>query len=64
MARLRADPPAYILVGHADRNGFEPQDSFTSMTRFPELNELVQRDYRWETEIGHLVLFHREPRSP
>jgi hypothetical protein len=64
MARLRADPPAYILVGHADRNGFEPQDSFTSMTRFPELNELVQRDYRWETEIGHLVLFHREPRGP
>jgi hypothetical protein len=61
MARLRADPPAYILVGHADRNGFEPQDSFTSMTRFRELHELIQREYHWETEIGHFVVFHHEP---
>jgi hypothetical protein len=61
MARLAADPPSYILVGHGDRNGFEPQDSFTSMTRFAELRELIARSYREETQIGHFVVFHRVP---
>jgi hypothetical protein len=60
LARLRADPPAYVLVGHADRNGFEPEDSFTSMTRFGELRAVIERDYQRETEVGHFVVFHRK----
>jgi hypothetical protein len=59
VSALDADPPRYILVGHRDRNGFEPEDSFRSMTRFPELRDRLQRDYARETEIGWFVLFRR-----
>jgi hypothetical protein len=31
------------------------------MTRFPELRQMIQDDYRRETEIGHFVVFHHEP---
>ncbi len=59
MARVRKDPPAYVLVGRNDRNGFEPQDSVTSLSRFRELRELLDRDYCPETEIGHFVVLRR-----
>ena len=42
MAGLRRDPPAYVLVGRGDANGFEPLDSFTSMMRFGELKLLLR----------------------
>jgi hypothetical protein len=48
-------------VGHRDANGFEPQDSFTSMTHFRELRALLEHEYRWDKEIGHFVIFHHEP---
>jgi hypothetical protein len=56
MARLRAQPPTYVLVGRRDENGFEPEDSFTSLAAFPELNELLHTQYHLETEIGRFVV--------
>jgi hypothetical protein len=57
--RMERDPPAFVLVGKGDRNGFEPETSFSSMMRFPELREKLEREYRPETEIGHFVVFRR-----
>jgi hypothetical protein len=59
LARLRADPPAYIVLGNHDTNPFEPQDSVTSLFAFRALNELVQRDYREEMRTGHFVVLGR-----
>jgi hypothetical protein len=61
MRRLRADPPAYILVGHADQNGFEPEDSATSLVRFEELRDFVAGGYRPERRIGRFALLRRAP---
>jgi hypothetical protein len=58
LARLRADPPAYIVLGTKDANPFEP-DSFTSLFGFRELHQLVQRDYHAEATIGRFVLLAR-----
>ena len=57
--RLAADPPAVVLVGHGDRNGFEPQDSFASMMQLAPLRELLQSDYAPAGEIGRFVIFRR-----
>ncbi|UCF66304.1 MAG: hypothetical protein JSV80_10945, partial [Acidobacteriota bacterium] len=57
--RLQRDPPAYILVGTNDRNGFEPEDSLTQMLRFPELRSIVQTHYKETTRIGRFVLYAR-----
>ena len=59
MAGLSADPPAYILVGRGDRNGFEPEDSLTSMMRFGPFQDLILREYAKETQIGHFLVFRR-----
>jgi len=58
LARMREDPPAYIVLGIKDANPFEP-DSFTSLLGFRELNEIVRRDYHDETKIGHFVVLAR-----
>jgi hypothetical protein len=60
LARLQRDPPAYVLVGRNDRNGFEPLDSQTSLKRFVALNELIERDYAIETTIGSFVILRRK----
>jgi hypothetical protein len=60
--RLTTDPPSYILLGRGDRNGFEPEDSVTSMMKFPALREILKTRYQPETEIGRFVLARR--RSP
>ena len=60
--RLRADPPAYVLVGRDDANGFEPEDSRSSMTRFEPLRALLERDYHRETEIGRFLVLRRNAR--
>ena len=57
--RLADDPPAVVFVGHRDRNGFEPQDSFTSMMQLGELRQLLQSDYVPATEIGRFVVLRR-----
>lgn len=59
LARFAADPPTYVLVGRRDENGFEPQDSFTSLKAFPELHQLLQTEYHLETEIGRYVVLRR-----
>jgi hypothetical protein len=59
MARLRRDPPRYIVVGRGDANGFEPEDSVTSLQRFTELRDFVAGEYRLETEIGRFLVYRR-----
>ena len=59
LKRLRTAPPAYILVGVMDPNGFEPLDSYTQMLRFPEFHRFVSEGYEYETRIGHFLLFRR-----
>jgi hypothetical protein len=60
LERIRKDPPAYIVVGQGDQNGFEPLDSQTSLMRFPELRVMVENDYLVETRIGRFVLHRRK----
>ncbi|RMG49009.1 MAG: hypothetical protein D6718_00575 [Acidobacteria bacterium] len=60
LERLRRDPPAYILVGTGDRNGFEPEDSWRQLLRFPELRRIVFRDYVEERRIGRFRVFARK----
>jgi len=61
LARLAVDPPTYVLVGRRDENGFEPQDSFTSLAAFPELSHLLHTQYHLETEIGRFVVLRSGP---
>ena len=56
---LRRDPPVYILVGRGDRNGFEPQDSDTSMMRFRELRLMLQGEYTPDEPLGRFLVFRR-----
>lgn len=64
MERLRADPPAYVLVGQGDANGFEPLDSFTSMMRFRELRAMLQSDYTQDAPLGRFLVYRREVHGP
>jgi 4-amino-4-deoxy-L-arabinose transferase-like glycosyltransferase len=59
LARLAQDPPEYILVGRGDSNGFEPMDSHASLQRWPELRELLVRDYWLETRVGRFFVHKR-----
>lgn len=65
MDRFRADPPALVLVGQDDANGFEPQDSFTTLTKFRELRMALQAGYRPAPGIARFLVFRRvEADSP
>jgi len=64
MERLRAEPPLYILIGRNDSNGFEPSDSYATMTRFRELRDFVEQGYHPETQIGRFLVCRRGPKSP
>jgi len=55
LARMRADPPAYVVIGTNDSNPFET-DSVSSLFAFSELSQIVLRDYHEETRIGHFVV--------
>lgn len=57
--RLNRDPPAYILVGTSDANGFEPEESSTELQRFTELRALVERDYERTGQVGRFLLYRR-----
>jgi hypothetical protein len=59
LARLASDAPEYILVAHGDPNGFEPMDSASSLQRWPELRELLARDYWLETRIDRFFVHKR-----
>ncbi len=60
---LRRDPPAYVLVGRGDANGFEPLDSVSSMRRFPDLRHLLETEYAPEAELGRFLVFRRVDRG-
>jgi hypothetical protein len=60
LARLDRDRPVYVLVGRRDSNGFEPEDSLTSMLRWEGLRTRLQRDYQPETEIGRFLVLRRK----
>lgn len=64
MEGLRRDPPAYVLVGRGDANGFEPLDSFTSMTRFRELKTMLQTEYTPDAPLGRFLLLRRGAPAP
>jgi hypothetical protein len=64
MEGLRRDPPVYVLVGRGDANGFEPLDSFTSMTRFRELKLMLQTEYTPDVPLGRFLLLRRGARGP
>jgi hypothetical protein len=59
MDALGRDPPAYVLVGQGDRNGFEPLDSYTSMTRFRDLRLMLQNGYTPDAPLGHFLVYRR-----
>ncbi|HEX8795746.1 MAG TPA: hypothetical protein VF765_32575 [Polyangiaceae bacterium] len=53
--RLQRDLPAYILIGQHDQNGFEPQDSFSSLGRFRGLRDILERDYVPDGQLGRFL---------
>ena len=59
LAQMDRDPPRYVLVGRRDQNGFEPEDSFTSLKHFPALDERLHNQYEFETEIGRFIVLRR-----
>ncbi|MDQ7007377.1 MAG: hypothetical protein Q9Q40_09095 [Acidobacteriota bacterium] len=54
---LRRDPPAFVLVGTRDRNGFEPEDSRTQMVRFPEFRNFLGRHYEEQRRIANFIVY-------
>lgn len=59
LARLERDPPAYVLVGRGDQNGFEPLDSVRSLARFPALAAWLGERYAFTTQIGRFLVYAR-----
>lgn len=57
--RVTRDPPAVVLVGQNDANGFEPLDSVSSLGRFRELRAILQRDYVPAPSLGRFLVFAR-----
>jgi Flp pilus assembly protein TadD len=64
MEGIRRDPPAYVLVGRGDTNGFEPEDSTSSMAHFTALRQMIERDYHSETTIGRFTILRRNTGAP
>jgi hypothetical protein len=58
---LAEDPPAVILVGTADRNAFEPEDSDRQMVRFAELRQFVARRYAEARPVARFRVFVLRP---
>jgi len=61
MEDLEKEPPGVILVGTRDVNGFEPEDSYTQMIRFPELRRFVEQRYVEGTPTGRFRVFTLRP---
>ena len=58
MRDLTTDPPRFIVAVSNDRNPLEPEDSATSLRRFPELAAFVAERYTTATRIERFH-FHR-----
>ena len=61
MEDLQKDPPGVILVGTRDANGFEPEDSYTQMIRFPELRQFVEKRYAEGAPVGRFRVYTLKP---
>jgi hypothetical protein len=61
MRRLRDDPPAFVVIGTGDRNGFEPETSAASLLRFAPLARFVHDRYEPVTRIGRFIVARRRP---
>jgi hypothetical protein len=61
MEDLHKDPPGVILVGTRDANGFEPEDSYTQMLRFPELRQFVEKRYVEGEPVGRFRVYTLKP---
>jgi hypothetical protein len=59
MDRLRADPPAVVLVGQNDANSLEPQDSYASIGRFRELRAMLHGGYVSAPPVGRFLVYRR-----
>ncbi len=59
LRRLEADPPAYIVIGLHDENGWEPEDSYSEMLRFEAFNAFVRGRYEPEVEMDRFLLCRR-----
>lgn len=63
MEDLRARPPAALVVVHKDRVPHvtgNQQDSQHALLTFPELRELIDREYRFERTIDDMDVYRRE----
>jgi hypothetical protein len=59
LERMRRDPPALILVGRKDTNGFEPEDSYTTLRKWDQMYDLVSTHYEPVGEIGRFIVLGR-----
>lgn len=62
--RLHREPPAYILIGLNDPNGFEPTDSYTQLQAFPAFHTYVTRHYTLERHTPHFLVVRRKDHRP
>ncbi len=58
--KVSESKPRYIVIGINDRNGFEPQDSYTQLLNFKELKDYVFTNYDREKRIGNFILMRRK----
>ena len=59
LTALAQHPPAVILVGTHDANGFEPTDSKTELEQFAPLRTRVEQEYRQQPSIGAFLVYRR-----
>ncbi len=59
---LERDPPAYVLVGQGDSNGFEPMDSATTLMHFRGLRSMLQERYVQVAPLGRFLVYRRAPK--
>ncbi len=60
---LNNDPPAMILVGRRDRNGFERLPSDIQMENFPAFHRFVAANYRLNHESQFFLVYDRIDKS-
>jgi hypothetical protein len=56
---MQRQPPAYIVLVSNDVNPLQAVDSLSLLAAFPELQQIIDRDYHHETDIGEFHLYRR-----
>jgi len=57
---LRAEPPAYVVVGRADGNDLMSKTSLEYLEDFPEFQSYLLEGYRVEGEVGRYMILRRK----